>query len=95
MTGDRLLAAYGYVHRSWFLRYGFAVVLVAVGVLTSEALAPDNAELYAVLVGVVAITVWLGGLGPALVALAAGWTFELLDRVTSDTFQGAEVTRWL
>ena len=95
MTGDRLTAAYAYVHRSWFLRYGFAIVLAALGVLASEALTPDGAEFYAVLVGVVAITVWLGGLGPALVALAAGWTIELLDRVTSDTFQGVEVTRWL
>ena len=95
MTGDRLTAAYAYVHRSWFLRYGFAIVLAALGVLASEALTPDGEELYAVLVGVVAVTVWLGGIGPALVAMAAGWTFELLDQVAADTFQGIEVTRWL
>ena len=94
MTGDRLTAAYGYVHRSWFLRYGFAIALAAVGVLASEALTPDDADLYVVLVGVVAVTVWLGGVGPALVAVAAGWTFELLDQVSSGEFQGVEVTRW-
>ncbi|MBA3376268.1 MAG: SpoIIE family protein phosphatase [Actinobacteria bacterium] len=95
MTGDRLTAAYGYIHASWLLRYGFAVVLSIVGVLASAALTPDNVELFAVLVGVVAVTVWLAGLGPALVALVAGWTFELVDQVTSDTFQGIEVIRWV
>jgi len=95
VTGDRLTSAYAYVHRSWFLRYGAAIVLTAAGVLISEALTPDGAELYTVLVGVVSVSVWLGGLGPALVAVAAGWTFELVDQVASDTFQGVEVTRWL
>ncbi len=95
MTGDRLTAAYTYVQSSVFLRYGFAIVLSAMGVLASEALTPDGAEFYAVLVGVVAVTVWLGGVGPALVAVAAGWTFELLDQVTSGEFRGVEVTRWL
>ncbi len=83
------------VTRGRLTRYGVAVVLSIGGALVTKDLTPDNAELYALLVGVVAVAVWYGGLGPGLVAVAAGWTFELVQLgFLSGTFQGIEVTRW-
>ncbi len=93
---DRIAAAHGQANRTWVTRYGFAVVLTMAGVLVTAALTPDDAELYAALVGVAAVSAWFGGLGPAAVALALGWAFQLLDLVfVSEDFQGIEVTRWL
>ena len=93
---ERVAAAYGQANRSWITRYAFAVVLTMVGVLVTLALTPDDTELYAALVGVAAVTAWFGGPGPAAVALALGWTFQLLELLfVSDNFQGIEATRWL
>ncbi len=95
MTRARVVAAYRRWNRGRAARYGVAVVLAAAGVLISEALTPDQAQLYAVLVGVVAVAVWYGGIGPGLVAVAVGWGFELVQLAfVQDTFQGIEVTRW-
>ena len=78
------------------LRYAFAVVLATAGMLVTLALTPDDAEMYAVLVGVAAVTAWFGGLGPAALTLALGWAFQLLELLfVSDDLQGLEVTRWL
>jgi serine phosphatase RsbU (regulator of sigma subunit)/anti-sigma regulatory factor (Ser/Thr protein kinase) len=86
---------YAIATRARIARYAFAVVLSLGGILLTAALTPDRAELYALLVGVVAITVWYGGLGPGLVAVAAGWTFELIRLAfVDDEFQGISATRW-
>ena len=65
MRREDIVAAYGQADRSWVTRYAFAVVLATAGMLVTLALTPDDAELYAVLVGVAAVTAWFGGLGPA------------------------------
>ena len=96
MKLERIVAAGGHADRGWVTRYAFAVVLTTAGVLVTLALTPDDTELYAALVGVAAVSAWFGGLGPAAVALALGWTFQLVELVfVSDDFQGIEVTRWL
>ena len=96
MKLESIVAAGGHVDRSWVTRYAFAVVLTTAGVLVTLALTPDDTQLYAALVGVAAVSAWFGGLGPAAVALALGWTFQLVELVfVSDDFQGIEVTRWL
>ncbi len=64
--------------KGWLLRYGFAVLGSGVGVAASALLTPDEAPIYALLVGVVAIAIWYGGLGPGLTAVAVGWGLELL-----------------
>ena len=96
MRREDIVAAYGQADRSWVTRYAFAVVLATAGMLVTLALTPDDAELYAVLVGVAAVTAWFGGLGPAALTLALGWAFQLLELLfVSDDLQGLEVTRWL
>ena len=64
--------------KGFLLRYGFAVVGTGVGVALSALLTPHEAPIYALLVGVVAIAIWYGGLGPGLTAVAVGWGLELL-----------------
>ncbi len=96
MKLDTVVAAGDHAERSWLTRYAFAVVLTTFGLLVTLALTPDDTQLYAALVGVAAVTAWFGGLGPATVALALGWTFQLLELVfVSDEFHGIDITRWL
>ena len=59
------------------------------------ALTPDEAPLYALLVGIVAVTVWYGGLGPGIVTVVVGWAFELVRLAfVDDRFEGVAATRW-
>ncbi|MGH3135605.1 MAG: SpoIIE family protein phosphatase [Gaiellaceae bacterium] len=81
--------------RSTLVRYGFAVAASLTAVLVSAALTQDAEPLYALLVAVVAVTVWYGGLGPGLVAIAVGWASKFVIVVLPGDFHGAEVTRWL
>ena len=60
MRREDIVAAYGQADRL-VTRYAFAVVLATAGMLVTLALTPDDAELYAVLVGVAAVTAWFGG----------------------------------
>ena len=80
--------------KRFFLRYGFAVVGSGVGVALSALLTPHEAPIYALLVGVVAIAIWYGGLGPGLTAVAVGWALELLVLAEEDGVRGLELTRW-
>ncbi len=80
--------------KGFFLRYGFAVVASGVGVALSALLTPHEAPIYALLVGVVAIAIWYGGLGPGLTAVAVGWALELLVLAEEDGVRGLELTRW-
>ena len=76
------------------LRYAFAVAGSGLGVALSTALTPHEAPIYALLVGVVAIAIWYGGLGPGLTAVAVGWGLELLVLTKEDGVRGLELTRW-
>ena len=79
---------------AWLLRYGFAVLGSGVGVAVSALLTPEEAPIYALLVGVVAIAIWYGGLGPGLTAVVVGWGLELLVLYEDDGVRGLEMTRW-
>jgi serine phosphatase RsbU (regulator of sigma subunit)/anti-sigma regulatory factor (Ser/Thr protein kinase) len=81
-------------HRMWLRRYGLTVVGSGMAVAASAAVTRDEAPIYALLVGVVAVATWYGGLGPALAAIALGWGLQLLVVVLDDGLQGLEVMRW-
>ena len=82
------------LRKGWLLRYGFAASGSGVGVAVSRLLTPHDAPLYALLVGVVAIALWYGGVGPGLAAVAVGWGLELLVLYPDDGVRGLELTRW-
>ena len=92
MTGDEHTLRYE--RTPWFRRYGFALVGSGMGVAFSALLTPDDAPIYALLVGVVAVSVWYGGIGPGLTAVAFGWGLELFVLRADDGFGGFETTRW-
>ncbi len=80
--------------RRWLLRYGFAAVGSGAAVAASALLTPDEAPIYALLVGVVAVAVWYGGIGPGLTAVGLGWGLELLVLRDEEGVQGFNATRW-
>ena len=82
------------LRRRWLPRYGFAVVGSSVGVAASTLLTPDEAPIDALLVGIVAVAIWYGGLGPGLTAVAVGWGLELLVLYEDGGIRGLELTRW-
>ena len=82
------------LRRRWLLHYGFAVVGSGVGVAASALLAPNEDPIYALLVGVVAVAIWYGGLGPGLTAVVVGWGLELLVLYEDERVRGLEMTRW-
>lgn len=60
------------------MRYGVALAAALLGVALSEGLQPlTGHDVYPPLIGAVAIAVWYGGVGPALLAIAVGWLVEL------------------
>ncbi len=62
-------------HRSWQWRYGIALLLVALAYVARLALDPvlgEEHQPYATFYLAVAITAWLGGLGPSLLSLFLG-----------------------
>ena len=60
-------------------RYIVAVAAVLLGLALAYALdpSPEGRPSYAPLVGAVAVAVWYGGIGPALVATLGGWMLAL------------------
>ena len=92
-------SAYRPVSRAFLVRYAFAVVAVSASLATMGVFVPPVGEpLYAFLVGGVAVTVWYGGFGPALLVVLTGWTAafgffvgepQLVDRGTDE-----ELLRW-
>lgn len=97
---DRLhIAAYPQQDWSNAARYGWAVALTLVAfVSVLLLLLVGTTPIYAPLVAAVAIAAWLGGVGPALLALALGWTLALIlvvPPVGSPAFgAAADMTRW-
>ena len=81
MSEPRLLTAWGGAKpgRSARERYGFAVLAALTGVAGDLLLsiAISDVPLYAILVGVVVVSVAYGGLGPGLVTAAVAWTIGL------------------
>ncbi|HET6623628.1 MAG TPA: SpoIIE family protein phosphatase [Gaiellaceae bacterium] len=81
MSEPRLLTAWGGAKpgRSARERYGFAVLAALTGVAGDLLLsiAISEVPLYAILVGVVVVSVAYGGLGPGLVTAAVAWTIGL------------------
>ncbi len=61
--------------RPFVARYGGAAVLALAAVIGARLLFPlADAPVYSLLVGAVAVSVWYGGLGPGLLALAIAWS---------------------
>ena len=59
-------------------RYVFAVLIAAAGLVATLALLTVSDEaIYAPLLGAVLLAAWDGGIGPALVAIAFGWSLSL------------------
>ena len=65
--------------RPWLARYGFALAVTLGSIVVSLAVMPtSDTPVYSLLVGAVAVSVWYGGLGPGLLAIATGWTLSLV-----------------
>src|SRR5215469_1975385 len=69
-------------NHTFLLRYGLALIIVAVAMLVRDDISPivgGLAALFATVTAAVIFTAWLAGTGPAAVAailaLAAGWYF--------------------
>lgn len=78
MFEDRLGAFVHRDSRSAPERYGLALLLtVGAFVITLGLLAVSSKPIYAPLIGAVAVSAWLGGVGPAGVSLLVGWTLAL------------------
>ena len=85
--------------RARLARYGFAALASLVAFVTMLVFVPLIDEpLYAILVGAVAVTVWYGGFGPALLGVGIGWSLcylvfvgepEYLDSGTDE-----DILRW-
>ena len=80
-------------------RYGLALMLTVVGFVgTLGLLAVSNDPMYAPLIGALAVTAWLGGVGPAAMSLVVGWTlaFWLLvgPHGQLDIGSAEDLTRW-
>ena len=92
-------SAYRPVRRAFLVRYAFAVVAAVAALATMAALvAFEGAPLYAFLVGAVAVTVWYGGFGPALLVSFIGWTaafgFFVGDPQLVDQGTDEELLQW-
>ena len=80
-------------------RYGLALMLTVVGFVgTLGLLAVSSDPMYAPLIGALAITAWLSGVGPAAMSLVVGWTlaFWLLVGPHGKLEIGSaeDMTRW-
>ena len=80
-------------------RYVFAVLIAAAGLVATLALLTVSDEaIYAPLLGAVVLAAWDGGIGPALVAIAFGWSLSLWlvvePRGTLAVHEGDDLTRW-
>ncbi|MGH3066278.1 MAG: SpoIIE family protein phosphatase [Gaiellaceae bacterium] len=69
---------YAPLARSWLAVYGFAVAVGLGSVILARLIEYEtgNDPIYAVLVAAVAISVWYGGAGSGVIALAIGWSLS-------------------
>ena len=68
------VAELGPPSRGTLQRYGVAIACTAVALGASAALLPlSSTAIWAPLLGAVTISVWYGGIGPAILSLALGW----------------------
>src|SRR5919109_3331408 len=66
---------YGPLSRPLLARYGGAAVLSLAAVVAARLLFPlADRPVYSLLLGAAAVSVWYGGFGPGLVAIAIGWS---------------------
>jgi serine phosphatase RsbU (regulator of sigma subunit)/anti-sigma regulatory factor (Ser/Thr protein kinase) len=73
--GPEVSQRYRPLSRPFLARYGGAAVLALAALIGARLLFPlADAPVYSLLVGAVAVSVWYGGLGPGLLALAIGWS---------------------
>ena len=99
MTDDRHGDLADRVARSWRERYGLALLLtVGAFAITLALLAVSEKPIYAPLIGAIAITAWLGGVGPAALCLVVGWTLALWLLVGQhgelELGSGEDMLRW-
>ena len=79
MTGDRQGGFATHERRPARERYGLALLLTAGGfAITLSLLLVGDDPIYAPLIGAIALTVWLEGVGPAAVSLVIGWALALV-----------------
>jgi K+-sensing histidine kinase KdpD len=81
------------------LRYGTAAVLACASVAAVAALLPlTERATFTPMIGVVAVVVWYGGLGPGLLTIAIGWVGALFlltePRYSFTPSDRDEATRW-
>ena len=99
MTDDRLGEFAERDKRTARERYGLALLLTVGGFVITLGLLPvSNTPIYAPLIGALAVTAWLGGVGPAAVSLVIGWglAFWLLvgPHGGLDLGSADDITRW-
>jgi serine phosphatase RsbU (regulator of sigma subunit)/anti-sigma regulatory factor (Ser/Thr protein kinase) len=91
-------ARYGLLTRSFFLRYGVAVISSLSALVLARLILPvAEAPVYSLLVGAVVVAVWYGGFGPGLLALAIGWAigpFLLASGSQSGLHTRDDLLRW-
>ena len=85
--------------RPWVARYGLALLVTVGSIVISLALMPtSDTPVYSLLVGAVAVSVWFGGLGPGLLAIACGWSVSLFVFVGPaghpEEGSGRDLVRW-
>jgi serine phosphatase RsbU (regulator of sigma subunit)/anti-sigma regulatory factor (Ser/Thr protein kinase) len=85
--------------RSASARYGLALVLTVAGFVgTLGLLLVSSDPMYAPLIGALAVTAWLAGVGPAAMSLLVGWTLAFWLLVGRDgeldLASAAGMTRW-
>jgi GAF domain-containing protein/anti-sigma regulatory factor (Ser/Thr protein kinase) len=67
------------VERSAAARYGVAAVVTSIALASTALLLPATETItYSPLLGAVALSVWYGGLGPGLAAIAVTWPIALI-----------------
>ena len=78
-------------------RYGLALLLTVAGfAITLGLLTVSDEPLYAPLIGAIAITAWLAGVGPAAMCLVIGWALALWLLVgrNGELGNAEDMTRW-
>jgi GAF domain-containing protein/anti-sigma regulatory factor (Ser/Thr protein kinase) len=86
------------VERSPATQYGFAAAVTTIGLASTALLLPATETItYSPLLGAVALSVWYGGLGPALAATVVSWPIALVA-LTEPYFtldqDGETLARW-
>ena len=71
MEDARTMHAIGTFPRSWLLRYGFAVVVVALAAVLTMLIEPlRGTSSFLIFFAAVTLSLWYGRLGPGLLAIA-------------------------